>query len=119
MLAVVTALQTLLSVVTPLRVRRDGRTHVVADPPMTRDEAVQWLWEGRQAPPVERFRPDPPVNPLDGPQRRFIFNVTPEEFVAARQDFVDRYLSEGPGWTLEELIRANAPWLPDAIVQQL
>ena len=114
------ALGSLVLQAPPLRLRRDGRDpfHLVADPPLTRAAAIEWLWRGRVQPPAERFKADPVQDPPDGPQRRFLFLVTPDEFVEARQDFKDQYLKDGPGITLERQLKAII-WLPDAIRQQL
>ena len=113
------ALSVLLEAIKPQPIRRDGRTHLIADPPLSRTDAVEWLWEGRLDPDSSRFRPDPLTQPADGPQGRFLFNVTPEEFVETRQSFKDRYLSDGPGWTLRERLIAAAPWLPNDAIDQI
>ncbi|HKQ53442.1 MAG TPA: hypothetical protein VJT74_13790, partial [Pyrinomonadaceae bacterium] len=92
--------------------------HLIADPPLTRAAAVEWLWGGRVQPPAERFKADPSQGPADGPQRRFLFNVTPDEFVEARQDFKDQYLKDGPGLNLARQLNGIV-WLPQAIRRQL
>lgn len=114
------ALGSLVLQARPLRLRRDGQDpfHLVADPPLTRAAAIEWLWQGRVQPPVERFKADPVQGPPDGPQRRFLFNVTPDEFSEARRDFKDQYLKDGPGLTLARQLNGIV-WLPQAIRQQL
>ncbi|HEY0375619.1 MAG TPA: hypothetical protein VGC87_01525 [Pyrinomonadaceae bacterium] len=114
------ALGSLVLQAPPLRLRRDGRdpSHLVADLPLTRAAAIEWLWRGRVQPPAERFKADPAQGPPDGPQRRFLFKVTPDEFVEARQDFKDQYLKDGPGLTLARQLNAIV-WLPQALRQQL
>jgi hypothetical protein len=101
-----------LRAVDPLPLTRDGRNHLVAEPRMTRDQAVDWLFEGRADPDGSRFRPDPLEGLPTDPQRRFLFDVTSDEFVAARQEFRDRYLLDGPVWSLRDLLPA---WLPDRV----
>jgi hypothetical protein len=110
---------TLIEAIKPQPLRRDGRRHLVAKPPMRRAEAVQWLWQGRLEPPSERFHPDPLQHPEDGAQGRFLFEVTPDEFVETREDFRERYLADGPGWTLDELLRATAAWLPEHVHDEI
>lgn len=104
----------------PLPIRREGTDprHLIADPPMTRAQAIEWLWEGRMNPPVERFRPDPMEGAPENPQRRFHFDVTPEEFAQIREEFRKRYLAGGPGITLVAQLNA-IPWLPEAIYRQI
>ena len=114
------ALGSLVLQARPLRLRRDGHDpfHLIADPPLTRAAAIEWLWQGRVQPPAERFKADPVQGPPDGPQRRFLFNVTPDEFAEARRDFKDQYLKDGPGLTFARRLKAIV-WLPEAIRQQL
>ncbi|MER5227210.1 hypothetical protein [Streptomyces flaveus] len=95
---------------------KDGRNHVVANPRMTRQQAIGWLFEGRADPPESRFRPDPAEGQPGSPQRRFLFDVTPEEFVEARQEFKDRYHLDGSGWSRQELMPA---WMPDEIREEI
>jgi hypothetical protein len=104
----------------PLPVMRDGtdRDHVIASPPLTAAQAIEWIFEGRANPPEDRFRPDPQEGPPDGPQRRFLFQPTPDEFAEASADFAKRWLDSGPGWTLEDRLQAIA-WLPAAIADDI
>lgn len=96
----------------PARVKReDGSSdHVIAEPPMTRSQLVQWLFEGRATPPASRVRPDPVVGQADEPQRRFLLQLKPDEVRYLRSDFARRWLDSGPGWFLESALPA---WVPD------
>ncbi|MEW2260613.1 hypothetical protein [Streptomyces sp. NPDC047869] len=105
-----------LSAADPLPIARDGRKHVMADPSMTRRQAIDWLFEGRADPPESRFRPDPLEGLADDPQRRFLFDITADEFAVARPEFRDRYLLDGPGWSLRDLLPA---WLPDSTREEI
>jgi hypothetical protein len=114
--AVSGALAGALDAADPLPIRRDGRRHVVADPRLSRDEALAWLFEGRANPPESRFRPDPLEGLPGDRQRRFLFEVTADEFVEARPEFRRRYLLEGPGWTLRDRL---PDWLPPDVRDSL
>ncbi|MFM0149726.1 hypothetical protein [Paraburkholderia sp. RL18-085-BIA-A] len=96
----------------PARVKRENGSvdHVIAAPPMTRSQLVQWLFEGRVKPPPSRVRPDPVVGQADDPQRRFLLRLKPEEVRYLRSDFARRWLDSGPGWFLESALPA---WIPN------
>lgn len=93
---------------------------MVAEPKLARAEAVEWLFEGRVTPDVSRFRPDPTEGNATDPQRRFLFDVTPEEFAEARADFQTRYLLDGPQPTFtDRLPKWLSPEVRDFIVQRV
>jgi hypothetical protein len=98
-----------LMLLTPLPIMRDGPLHFVAQPAMTRAEALDWILEGRAKPEVSRLRPDPMLGLESDPQRRFLFDVRPDEFSEARPEFRQRYLLDGPQPTLVDQF---PKWLP-------
>jgi len=100
----------------PLQLTRDGRDHLVAEPRVTRDQAIDWLFGGRANPDETRFRPDPLEGGAGDPQRRFLFAVTPDEFAEARPEFRQRYLLGGPVWSLSDLLPA---WLPTSVRDEI
>ena len=101
-----------------LAIRRDGTNpdHVVAQPPLTRDQAIEWLFEGRRHPPEERFRPDPIQGNETDPQERFLFRPLPDEIRDLRKNFAKRWLDSGPGWFIEG---ALPNWVPKDVRTQI
>jgi hypothetical protein len=109
---------TALGATDPARVKREpgSSDYVIAQPPMTRSQLVQWLFEGRASPPTSRVRPDPVVGQPDDPQRRFLLQLRPDEVRYLRPDFARRWLDSGPGWFLES---ALPDWVPADVKQAI
>src|SRR4051812_16684223 len=101
-----------LSGADPQPLRLDGRQHLIADPPITTQAALDWLFEGRATPPLARFRPDPEQHPAAGPQTRFYFVPNKNDIDSLRPAFLERLHYDGPDWTFDELL---PDWLPQDV----
>lgn len=100
----------------PVRRESGSPDHVIADPPLTRAELVDWVFEGRAHPPKTRVWPDPEGPDPDAKYRRFSFRPTPNEVQYLRKAFAQRWLDSGPGWWLES---AMPDWVPAAVKTQI